>query len=247
VDRMIEAVPQKFTKESLDKIKKANFLSQDNLDSLKQMQKSLEHSYMTQQRWRTETEIKYSVLNDMSFPTWASKYWQSVREQMSFLGNLTQLAYDFEHEKIKMERLVIKKEEIEYKIKQKRKEITDDNKIEIDFQIRKLQLDLQDNDLDISQSSVTLLEYHEQGRDRMREIKIWETVKNDCLKNDPSIDTNDVNSHQLESYQKRWETEMELGAKLHQPDLFKNSMASLNTIKDKQPLYDTDKIKELKE
>lgn len=240
---MINNIPEKFTMESLAKIKSANFLSEGDYNSLKIMQKSLEHSYMTHQRWRTETEIKYSVLNDVSFPTWASKYWQSVREQMMFMSNLIQLAYDFEHEKVNLERLNLRKEELEHKIETKKKE---KSTVELDFEIRRLQLELRDVQIDISKSNSTLMEYHEQGRDRMREIKIWENIKNECLRNDPTIDVNDVNTHQLESYSKRWQKEMELGAQMHQPDLYKNSLASLETIKDKHNKYLSDNKKELK-
>ena len=42
------------------------------------------------------------------------------------------------------------------------------------------------------------------------------------------------------------EKEMELGAQMHQPDLYKNSLASLETIKDKHNKYLSDNKKELK-
>ena len=41
-------------------------------------------SWQKKQVYRTETEMRLSVLNDAKHPTPAAKYWQSVREQSVF-------------------------------------------------------------------------------------------------------------------------------------------------------------------
>ena len=44
--------------------------------------------------FRTETEMRFSVLSDNKYPTKAAKYWQSVREQNTHFENLVHLSFD---------------------------------------------------------------------------------------------------------------------------------------------------------
>jgi hypothetical protein len=67
--------------------------------------------------FRTETEMRFSVLNDMKYPTKASKYWQCVREQNVYLENLMSLSFDYRRTEVKLKRLQQKllKEETDLK------------------------------------------------------------------------------------------------------------------------------------
>jgi hypothetical protein len=68
-----------------------------------------------------------------------------------------------------------------------------------------------------------------QAHDRVREIKLWEVIKEEQLKKG-DFDISDVNKHQAESYAKRWEREMQIGQMTNQPDLFRHSKANLETM-----------------
>ena len=68
-----------------------------------------------------------------------------------------------------------------------------------------------------------------QAHDRVREIKIWEKIKEEQLKKG-DFDINDVNKHQAESYAKRWEEEMNVGQMTNQADLFRHAKANLETL-----------------
>ena len=69
---------------------------------------------------------------------------------------------------------------------------------------------------------------------RVREIKKWEEIKIELIKKD-DFDINDVNKHQIESYTKRWEQEMNIGKLTNQADLYRHSKANLETLqKDKE-------------
>ena len=46
-----------------------------------ELREELGDNWRKKQIFRTETEMRISVLNDAKHPTNASKYWQSVREQ----------------------------------------------------------------------------------------------------------------------------------------------------------------------
>ena len=54
-------------------------LKKEDNNFLKELKKELEDTHNKAQIYRTETEMRYSVLNDGTFPTSASKYWQCVR------------------------------------------------------------------------------------------------------------------------------------------------------------------------
>jgi hypothetical protein len=72
-----------------------NLLEKDDLNSFKSMVDELRDTWTKKQIFRTETEARFSVLQDNRYPTKASKYWQCVREQSSYLDNLMVLSFDY--------------------------------------------------------------------------------------------------------------------------------------------------------
>jgi hypothetical protein len=124
--------------------------------------------------FRTETEARFSVLQDNRYPTKASKYWQCVREQSSYLDNLMTLSFDYRRNEAKIKWLEgkIDKEEDEYKS-------------------TKYQIDI--DECRFAKASMEKVAKH-----RMREIKMWSGLKKEF--NDGSFNDKDVNQHQLESY-----------------------------------------------
>ena len=72
-----------------------NLLTQEDLSSFKGMVDELRDTWTKKQMFRTETEARFSVLQDNRYPTKASKYWQCVREQSSYLDNLMALSFDY--------------------------------------------------------------------------------------------------------------------------------------------------------
>ena len=59
-------------------------------------------SWRKRQVFRTETEMRLSVLNDGKHPTPAAKYWQAVREQSVFFDNMMALSFEFRRDVIKL-------------------------------------------------------------------------------------------------------------------------------------------------
>ena len=57
-----------------------NLLEQEDLNSFKGMVEELRDTWTKKQMFRTETEARFSVLQDNRYPTKAAKYWQCVRE-----------------------------------------------------------------------------------------------------------------------------------------------------------------------
>ena len=59
-------------------------------------------SWHKRQVFRTETEMRLSVLNDGRHPTPAAKYWQAVREQSVFFDNMMSLSFEYRRNVIKL-------------------------------------------------------------------------------------------------------------------------------------------------
>jgi hypothetical protein len=151
-----------------------NLLEQQDLTDFKGMVDELRDTWTKKQMFRTETEARFSVLQDNRYPTKGAKYWQCVREQSSYLDNLMTLSFDYRRNEAKIKWLdsKIDKEEDEYK----------KTKYEIDL-----------DECRFSKASMEKTAKH-----RMREIKMWSKLKGEF--NDGSFNDKDVNDHQLESY-----------------------------------------------
>ena len=150
-----------------------NLLEQQDLTDFKGMVDELRDTWTKKQMFRTETEARFSVLQDNRYPTKGAKYWQCVREQSSYLDNLMTLSFDYRRNEAKITWLEkkIDKEEDEYK----------KTKYEIDL-----------DECRFAKASMEKTAKH-----RMREIKMWSKLKGEF--NDGSFNDKDVNDHQLES------------------------------------------------
>jgi len=151
-----------------------NLLEVNDLNDFKGMVDELRDTWTKKQMFRTETEARFSVLQDNRYPTKAAKYWQCVREQASYLDNLMTLSFDYRRNEAKIKWLQgkVEKEQDEYKL----------SKYEIDL-----------DECHYAKASMEKTAKH-----RMREIKMWSRLKSEF--NDGSFNDKDVNQHQLESY-----------------------------------------------
>ena len=202
---------KKYTKLGITKIRDVSILEKDDMKSISNLSEELQRVFEVRQIWRTETEIRYSVLDDVNFPDSASKYWQCIREQNVFWEQLVSLSCNYQKAQGELDLL-----EIEYdEIKGNNKKSNAQRKIK---------------DAEIKQRQFGLMHMRLQGHDRVREIKIWEKVKLELTAKE-DFDINDVNKHQMKSYAKRWEKKMNLGAKSNNSSMFINSMSSLETMK----------------
>ena len=77
-------------------------LNPQESDYLKDLMIELEENKLKNQIYRTETEMRYSVLNDGAFPTKASKYWQSVREMDVMHRELIKMSFQYRKNLIKL-------------------------------------------------------------------------------------------------------------------------------------------------
>ena len=155
-----------------------NLLEIEELKEFKMMTSELKDTWEKKQMFRTETEARFSVLQDNRYTTPAAKYWQCVREQASYIDNLMVLSFEYRRNQAKINKLEeqIRTEEDEHE--------------KVNFEI----------DLDECRFNKASME--RQAHHRMREIKMWSKLKKEF--DDGSFDTKDVNQHQLESYGRQY-------------------------------------------
>ena len=181
-----------------------NLLDVEDVKEFTALTGELRDTWTKKQVFRTETEMRMSVLQDAKYPTKASKYWQCVREQNVFLENLMSLSFDARRNEVKLK-----------KLKQKLETEKDPIKQEL------LQIDIDEKTYSVANMQLV-------ARDRMREIKLWSALKKEF--NDGSFDTKDVNRHQLDSYAIIMKNKAEtLTQGSSQPEVF-NVLGQLQTI-----------------
>jgi len=198
-----------------------NLLTTDDLSAFKGMVDELRDTWTKKQMFRTETEARFSVLQDNRYPTKAAKYWQCVREQSSYLDNLMALSFDYRRNDAKIKWLEgkVEKEENEYKQ-------------------TKYQIDL--DECRFAKASMEKVAKH-----RMREIKMWSKLKGEF--NDGSFNDRDVNVHQLESYGLQYhEKAKTLNSNSSEAEIFNvmGQLQSLQRIKKSGELENSYKEKE---
>ena len=184
-------------------------------------------SMAKKQMWRTDTEARFSVLNDAKHPTNASKYWQAVKEQSVFAEQFTLLSFNYRRNEIKIKKI---KHQIEH--------------LEADDEFALMELEV-----DLDECLFNKKEYKRQALDRVREIQMWSDIKKE-LTDAEDFDTENVNTHQIESYLQILENRrITLSPSSSQPEIM-NVLGQLNTLRrllslDELPLEET--MKELKD
>jgi hypothetical protein len=152
-----------------------NILTSEDAESLLKLKNELSDTWTKKQIFRTETEMRISVLNDAHHPTTASKYWQAVREQSSHFEQLMILSFSIRRNEIKRQKLY------------KKYESTTDSLKKAEIQV------------DLDENLFTKASLEQEAKDRIRELNLWSKLKNEL--DDGSFDIQNVNTHQAESLQ----------------------------------------------
>lgn len=152
----------------------SSLLSASDWSAISSMSKELSHAYSHRQIFRTETEARVSVLDDIHHPTKAAKYWQSIREQTVMLEQLALLSFEARRNEVAAKR--------------HERTIRDSQDA---FDIEEAQINL--DECQFKRASMRTV-----AADRVREIGMWSKIKAEQV--DGSFDTDNVDSHQLVSY-----------------------------------------------
>jgi hypothetical protein len=181
-----------------------NILDKDDVKDFKKLIPELQDTWHKKQMFRTETEMRFSVLSDNKYPTKAAKYWQSVREQNTHFENLVHLSFDARKNEVEIKKLQrdIKKEKdsLEKELKQ----------IELEEKL-------------YGKASMELVAKH-----RMREVATWSKLKKEF--DDSNFDKKDVNTHQAHSYMLRLQHQKNtITPGTSQPEVF-NVLGQIDTL-----------------
>ena len=180
-------------------------LDKSQASEFKKMVPELQDTWVKKQMFRTETEMRFSVLSDNKYGNNAAKYWQSVREQNTHFENLMRLSFEYRKNDVEIEKtqreIKLEKDPLEKELKQ----------IELEEKF-------------YSRANMELM-----AKARMREISTWSKLKKEF--HDGTFDDRDVNTHQAESYMHQLEQKkLTLTAGSSQPEVF-NVLGQLETLK----------------
>jgi len=181
-----------------------NILDKNDVKEFKKLIPELQDTWHKKQMFRTETEMRFSVLSDNKYPNRASKYWQCVREQNTHFENLVHLSFDARKNEVEIKKLQrdIKKEKdpLEAELKQ----------IELEEKL-------------YGKASMELVAKH-----RMREVATWSKLKKEF--DDNNFDKADVNTHQANSYMLRLQHQKNtITPGTSQPEVF-NVLGQIDTL-----------------
>jgi len=181
-------------------------LDKSDVSEFKKMVPELQDTWKKKQMFRTETEMRFSVLSDNKYGTNAAKYWQSVREQNTHFENLMHLSFDYRKNDVEIERLEEK--------------IIDPNEDKFEQKLAKIGLE----EKMYARANMELI-----AKARMREISTWSKLKKEF--HDGTFDDKDVNTHQADSYMHQLEQKKAtLNPGSPQPEVF-NVLGQLETLK----------------
>jgi len=181
-------------------------LDKSQVSDFKKMVPELQDNWIKRQMFRTETEMRFSVLSDNKYGTNAAKYWQSVREQNTHFENLMHLSFEYRKNDVEIEKL-------EHKL-------IDPNEDKFEKKLAEIELE----EKLYGRAGMELV-----AKARMREISTWSKLKKEF--HDGSFDDQDVNTHQAESYMHQLEQKkLTLTPGSSQPEVF-NVLGQLETLK----------------
>lgn len=191
-------------------------LNDDDAEIILSLKDELIDNWHKKQIFRTETEMRVSVLNDAKHPTNASKYWQSVREMSAHFDALMNLSFDLRKNTVDKLRLDKKVQDL--------LQDEETNK----FDIMEAQIDLDRNLYDRS----CMLQV---AKDRVRELSLWSKIKSEL--DNQTFDTKDVNTHQAESLHRYFENRVKSLNESSAPGEIMNAMGpylSFNRMKNEE-------------
>jgi len=198
-------------------------LNDKDLITFRNLIPELKDTWTKKQMFRTETEMRFSVLSDGRHPTQAAKYWQCVREQNVHFDNLLEASF-------KARKVAIELEQVRRKLA----------KEEDDLERELLQIDIEQKIF--AQAGLEL-----QAKHRLREVATWSKIKKELDKG--KFNTKDPDDHQLESYYKQYVIKQNTVNQFTDPATMLNIIGQLKTINrikiERKALKDTRKMKKI--
>lgn len=136
----------------LQEVGQSQILGPSELKRLEALVPELKHAFFTRTIFRTPTEARFSVLNDLKHPTQSSKYHQAKLEQAVMFDNLIKLSFAFRRAKIDL---------ADARARQKKAS---------GHQKERLQVD-------VDELTYRLICMQKEAQERLRELEMWSEIK----------------------------------------------------------------------
>jgi hypothetical protein len=182
-------------------------LNPEDANVISSLKEELQDNWLKNQIFRTETEMKVSVLNDVRHPTNAAKYWQCVREMNGHFEALIFCTFTLRRNHIKR-----------LKLEQKLQKAIENND---ELKQMSIQIDIEENLY--HKASMEL-----EAKDRVREIKTWSKLKSEL--DDNTFDTQDVSAHQTKSLKLYFENRVKALNNNSDPSEIMNAVGPFSSI-----------------
>lgn len=179
-------------------------LTPKDAEEILALKDELKDNWNKKQIFRTETEMRISVLNDAKHPTPASKYWQSVREQSAHFDAMMGLSFDLRRntvEKLRLEKKLAEAED---------------------------ELDVMEAQIDLDQNLYNRACMEQVAHDRVREIQTWSKLKGEL--DDGTFDSQNVNTHQAVSLHRTLQNRVNTLNASSTPSEVMNALGPLQTV-----------------
>lgn len=180
-----EIITTEYAEQGLANIFSAGFLVKEDAEKLTAIQDGIVDTWKKTKIWRSETDMRYSVLQDSKFATKGHKYLQCQVEQDVHFRELMYLSADFEE---KQGELMVLEAELE--------------ELEKDEKSKKIEGEIIKKQAQIKRIQWHLLEMKKAAHHRVREVTLWEKLKKEL--NDGSFDPDDQDAILKEGYAKRF-------------------------------------------
>lgn len=212
-----------FDKDAVDIINSTPILNDKEKKDIIDASESMNKAFLYSQKFRTPTEAIVSVLNDIKFPTPASKYFQTLRELKVHQGELVGLLFDYERKK---QDYIINQCDIE-KLEDQLKDYMSNNESK-DYEIQKFRSKIELKHIKLRELEFQMKNMRQTAIGRKDEIVMWNKIVKELEPKliEDGISTEDVNDHQLLSYTIRFIKQYVNNIKNNA----KNSMSEVNNL-----------------
>lgn len=185
--------------QSLALIRDSQVVQPVDLQALEGIREELSQNFWNAQMFRSEWEMRNSVLNDTKFPTADAKFWQAVREQNVHFQELVLLCYEVRKslQEMKIEEAELAK--LEEQLTQEEEGTPDYTILEAEAEIKRIE---------IEKRKFLLLGMQKTAKDRIREIVTWHKIMQELIPQ-MKYSTTSYEEHQPESYYLRFQKQVE--------------------------------------
>ncbi len=163
-------------------VQESHLLGSGELQRLSALVPELQHVILTKTIFRTPTEARFSVLNDIKHPTASSKYHQAKLEQSVMLDQLIKLSFSFRRASIDL---------ADFQARLKKA---------TGYQRQRIQVD-------IDEISYSLINMRKEAQERLRELEMWSQIKT-SLELEGEFDRDSKDTDELLALARRYTLEL---------------------------------------